>query len=264
MKNILIILAVIIGFSSCNRVPITGRKQLNLLPESMLMEMSLTSYREFLMENPVSTNQSKVRQVNRVGQNIATAVESFMSKDKKMAKRIEGYEWEFALVENELVNAWCMPGGKVVVYTGIMPIAKTDAGLAVIMGHEIAHAVARHGNERMSTGLLIQMGGIALSVALSEKPEETQNLFLAAYGLGSVIGIALPYSRSHESEADKLGMVFMAMAGYDPQEAINFWERMQDQGGGKVPEFLSTHPSDQRRINDLKEFLPEALKYYKR
>ena len=181
---------------------------------------------------------------------------------KKLSKRIDGYKWEFNLVEENIVNAWCMPGGKVVVYTGLLPLSQNEAGLAVVMGHEIAHAIARHGNERMSQQLIIAMGGIGLAVALQQKPQETQDLFNLSYGVASTLG-ALKYSRVHESEADKLGLVFMAMAGYNPEDAVPFWERMAKNGGGKIPEILSTHPSDETRIKDIKAFLPKAKTYNK-
>lgn len=248
---------------SCASVPLTGRKQLNLLPESEMVSMALTSYDEFLKENPLSTNVQETKMVKEVGAKIAEAVKTYLTNNN-MADRIKDYNWEFNYVQNDEPNAWCMPGGKVVVYSGIMTYAKSDAMLAVVLGHEIAHAVARHGNERMSQGLLIQMGGTALDVALKEKPAETRALFQQAYGVGSQIGIALPYSRQHESEADKMGLIFMAMAGYNPEVAIQFWENMASAGGVKPPELLSTHPSDQTRINNLKAFMPEALKYYKR
>lgn len=249
--------------TSCTSVPLTGRQQMNLIPESELVAMSLTSYNDFLKENKISTNKQQVDQVKNVGKNISKAVENYMNQNG-LGNRISGYQWEFNLAEENVPNAWCMPGGKVMVYTGILPITKTDAGLAVVMGHEIAHAIARHGNERMSQALLIQTGGIALSAALQEKPQQTQQLFLAAYGIGTEVGISLPYSRSHETEADKLGLIFMAMAGYNPSEAVEFWKRMQNTGGQKPPEFLSTHPSDQTRIENLQKFLPEAMKYYKK
>jgi predicted Zn-dependent protease len=236
---------------------------MNLIPESELVAMSLTSYNDFLKENKISTNKQQVDQVKNVGKNISKAVESYLNQNG-LGNRISGYQWEFNLVEDNVPNAWCMPGGKVVVYTGILPITKSEAGLAVVMGHEIAHAIARHGNERMSQALLIQTGGLALSAALQEKPQQTQQLFLAAYGIGTEVGISLPYSRSHETEADKLGLIFMAMAGYNPSEAVEFWKRMQGAGGQKPPEFLSTHPSDQTRIDNLQKFLPEAMKYYKK
>lgn len=247
---------------SCAKVPVSGRKQLNLLPESQMMAMSFTSYQEFLDTNKVlPANNSNVILVRGIGNNIKTAVEKYLS-DNKQSKRVEGFEWEFNVVQDNTVNAWCMPGGKVVVYTGILPVTQDEASLAVVMGHEIAHAVARHGNERMSQGLALELGGLALSVALSEKPALTQNLFLQSYGIGSQLGV-LAYSRNHETEADKLGLIFMAMAGYNPQTAISFWERMAASGGQAPPEILSTHPSDATRIATLKEFMPEAMKYYK-
>jgi predicted Zn-dependent protease len=199
--------------------------------------------------------------VKSVGRDISVAVEDFMMKNN-MKDRIAGFSWEFNLIDSDVPNAWCMPGGKIVVYSGILPLTATESGLAVVIGHEIAHAVARHGNERMSQGLLINLGGMALSAALESEPEKTRNLYLAAYGLGSQVGIALPYSRSHENEADKLGLIFMAMAGYNPQAAVDFWSRMSKIGGNKPPEFLSTHPSDETRIKNMEAFIPEAMKYY--
>ena len=176
---------------------------------------------------------------------------------------MEGYSWEFNTVESKEANAWCMPGGKVVVYTGLLPITQNEAALAIVIGHEIAHSIARHGNERMSQAMVQQMGGMALEIALAQKPEETQNLFMTSYGIGSQVGAMLPWSRQQETEADQYGLIFSAMAGYDPQEAIPFWQRMSDQSGGNPPEFLSTHPSDETRLRKLKQFMPEALKYYK-
>lgn len=263
MKKIAIVF--LIGFIaySCSKVPVTGRRQLNMLPESTLMGMSLTSYKQFLSENKVLANgNDQTAMVKRVGQKIATAVEVFL-KQKKQTKRIKNFKWEFNLVDDPTVNAWCMPGGKVVVYTGLLPVTQTETGLAIVMGHEIAHAIARHGNERMSQGLLVQAGGIGLSVALSQKPQLTQNLFMQAYGVSSTLG-TLGYSRKHESEADKMGLIFAAMAGYDPNEAVPFWQRMAKMGGGGGPQILSTHPSDETRIKDLKAFMPQAMKYYKK
>jgi predicted Zn-dependent protease len=248
---------------SCSTVPITGRKQLNALPESEMLAMSLTQYEEFLQTNKVSEDKAQTELVKRVGGRIAAAVEEYFS-DHGMKDRIEDFAWEFNLVEDETPNAWCMPGGKVVVYSGILPITKTETGLAVVMGHEIAHAVARHGNERMSQQMGVQLGGTVLSIAIDEKPEQTKSIFMAAYGVGSQVAFSLPYSRLHESEADQLGLIFMAMAGYNPEEAVDFWQRMAAQGGQKPPEFLSTHPSDETRIRKLREFLPEAKKYYKK
>lgn len=266
MKNIanysIAFLFATILFYSCTSVPITGRKQFNVLPESQLIGMSLTQYESFLKENKLSTDAANTKLVKDVGARMSKAVEEFLVQNG-LGSRVQDFQWEFNLVQDDTPNAWCMPGGKVVFYTGILPYTQTEGGIAVVMGHEIAHAVARHGNERMSQQMGLQLGGVALSVALSEKPQETQNLFMAAYGLGSQVGVILPFSRSHESEADKMGLIFMAMAGYDPNEAVAFWQRMAQNGGGKPLEILSTHPSDETRIANLKKFVPEAMKYYK-
>lgn len=250
-------------FLSCAKVPITGRKQLNMLPESTLMDMSLTNYNTFLEENKVApTTSSDAQMVKNVGSKISRAVEEFLNSTGQ-SKRIRNYNWEFNLVNDKIVNAWCMPGGKVVVYSGLLAVSKTETGLAVVMGHEVAHAIARHGNERMSQQLLVQAGGIGLAIAMSEKPQLTQDLFMLSYGISSTLGV-LSYSRKHESEADKMGMVFMAMAGFNPEEAVPFWERMAASGGAKPPELISTHPSNERRISDIQEFLPLAMTYYKK
>ena len=260
----LIVLSILasIGFAiGCAKVPISGRKQVNLLPESQMMGMANPAYADFLSQsNVVNASDRDAQMVKEVGEKIAVAVEKFLA-DNHQSERVEGFEWEFNLVNDPTVNAWCMPGGKVVFYTGILPICQDEKGLAVVMGHEIAHAVARHGNERMSQQLIIQAGGVTLAVLMSEKPQIAQDLFLSAYGIGSQLG-SLKFSRQHESESDKLGLVFMAMAGYDPSEAPLFWERMANQGGQQPPEFLSTHPSHETRIADLEAFMPEAMKYY--
>lgn len=268
MKKLNPILAgslIVIFFISmgCQRVPISGRQQLNILPESQMLSMALTSYDDFLKENPVSNDMIKTRMVKTVGANIANAVYTFL-KSQNQESRIEGYEWEFNYVQQDTPNAWCMPGGKVVVYSGLMPYTPNETSLAVVLAHEIAHAVARHGNERMSQGLLMQFGGLALDIAIEKKPDETKLLFQTAYGITTQIGIALPYSRLHETEADKLGLIFMAIAGYNPEAAIDFWSKMAQASGSNAPEFLSTHPSDETRIKNLKNYLPEALKYYKK
>jgi predicted Zn-dependent protease len=247
---------------ACSVVPLTGRKQLSLVPESEMISMSLTSYSDFLKENPLSADRANTAMVKQVGSDISAAVIKYFA-DNNLASRLEGYRWEFNLVKNDTtVNAWCMPGGKVVVYSGLLPVTKDRNGLAVVMSHEIAHAVARHGNERMSQELLAQYGSLALNEAIKNKPEETKAIFNGAYGIGAQVGVLLPYSREHELEADRLGLIFMAMAGYDPQTAVPFWERMAASGGAKPPEFLSTHPSDATRIARIKEALPEAMKYY--
>lgn len=257
----LILFASLFFMESCSTVPLTGRSQINLLPESNMVDMSLTSYNQFLDSNKVSTNQQQIALVKRVSGKIASAVEKYL-KENGYESYLQYFNWEFNLVDNDTPNAWCMPGGKVVVYTGILPITKNEAGLAVVLGHEIAHAVARHGNERMSQEMLVQMGGMALSEAMKEKPKKTQTIFSTAYGIGSQVGVMLPFSRQHEYEADKMGLIFMSIAGYDPHEAITFWQRMSQIGGQKPPEFLSTHPVDSKRIAALTAMLPEAMKYY--
>jgi len=263
MKRIWFGIALLMMIGSCAKVPITGRRQLNMLPESQLMDMSLTNYKTFLSENKVATlTETNTQLVKSVGKKMSIAVEKFLNKEGQ-TKRIKGYTWEFNLVEENTVNAWCMPGGKVVVYTGLLPVTMDETGLAVVMGHEIAHAIARHGNERMSQQLLVMAGGIGLAVATSEKPQLTRDIFLASYGIGSTLGV-LNYSRKHESEADKMGLVFMAMAGYNPEKAVDFWERMAESGGAKPPELISTHPSSDKRISDIQEFLPIAMTYYKK
>ncbi|MDX9746640.1 MAG: M48 family metallopeptidase [Syntrophales bacterium] len=247
---------------SCSTVPITGRSQLNLIPHESMLSMSYQQYDEFLKENKLSTNTVEVNRVKRVGQNIETAVNRYFAQ-RNMAYQLRDYKWEYNLVESKDINAWCMPGGKVVVYTGILPITQDDTGLAVVMGHEIAHAVAQHGNERMSQQLAVQLGGMALATAVATKPALTQQLWMTAFGLGSSVGIILPYSRLQENEADRLGLTFMAMAGYDPRKAVDFWERMsQVKSGQAPPEFLSTHPSDQTRIQNIKSIIPDVMPYY--
>jgi predicted Zn-dependent protease len=261
-STFLILVALMFFAASCSKVPLTGRNQVNLLPESSMVEMSLTSYDQFLDSNKVSKNQQQTAMVKRVGSNIATAVEKYL-KDNGYGSYLQYFKWEFNLVESDVPNAWCMPGGKVVVYSGILPLTQSETGLAVVMGHEVAHAVARHGNERMSHAMMVQMGGVALGEAIKSKPNETQTIFSAAYGIGSQVGVMLPFSRQHEYEADKMGLIFMSIAGYNPKEAVAFWQRMSEKAGGqKPPEFLSTHPVDTKRIAALNEIMPEALKYY--
>ena len=257
------IVLLIILLAACSTVPLTGRRQLDLVPSDQIMAMSADQYQKFMDEHEVITGTAESRMVKRVGERISKAVETYLAEQNR-TDLLAGYNWEFNLVKDSSVNAWAMPGGKVVVYTGILPVAKNENGLATVMGHEIAHAVARHGNERMSQALLTQLGGVALGVALSENPSQTNNLFMAAYGIGAQVGILLPYSRLQESEADHLGLIFMAMAGYDPREAVDFWQRMAAQDkGGAPPEFLSTHPANETRINQIKQYLPEAMKYYR-
>ncbi|MDP3463789.1 MAG: M48 family metallopeptidase [Bacteroidales bacterium] len=256
--------ALLVFALSCSKVPITGRKQLKLVPASQMMTMSFQQYSQFLKENKLSTDAQKTAMVKTVGQKIQKAVDKYFA-EKGLSSQLKGYQWEFNLIESPEANAWCMPGGKVVFYTGILPITQNETGLAVVMGHEVAHAVAEHGSERVSQGLITELGGMALAVAIQEKPEQTQALWMTAFGLGSQVGVLLPFSRLHESEADRLGLIFMAMAGYNPHEAIKFWERMAKMKNGQSPpEFLSTHPSDATRIAQINKWLPEAMKYYKK
>jgi predicted Zn-dependent protease len=257
MKRLIIGLLV---FSACTSVPITGRKQVNLMNEGELTQMSIANYKEVLeTSNIVGDYDEQARMVKEVGNKIAVACEEFL-KEQGQEKRVEGFEWEFNLIDEATVNAWCMPGGKVAFYTGIMPVCQDANGVAVVMGHEIAHAVARHGNERMSQQTLVQLGGATLAVASSTQPALTRDLYMMSYGVGSNLGV-LAYSRSHESEADKMGLVFMEYAGYDSEVAVEFWTRMSQLGGEKPPELMSTHPSDEKRINDIKAFIPAAKGY---
>ena len=255
-------LCMIFLIASCASTPVTERRGLRLVPDSELTSMSFQEYNKVLKSSKLSTDVTKVAMVRRVGQRIAAASEELLEESGR-GSDIRNYKWEFNLIEDEkTVNAWCMPGGKVVVYTGILPVTQDEVGLAVVMGHEVSHAIARHGNERMSQGLLLQAGGLTLEVLTGENPGLARDLFLQVYGVGGALGM-LSYSRKHETEADKLGLVFMAMAGYDPREAPKFWERMSQGGGQAPPEILSTHPSDETRMRDLEAFMPEAMKYYK-
>lgn len=249
--------------ASCTTVPITGRSQLSLIPGNSMLSMSLSQYDTFLKEHKLSTDKAQTDMVKRVGARIQSAVERYFAS-QGMSSRLESYKWEFNLVEDKQLNAWCMPGGKVVVYTGILPVTGGETGLAVVLGHEISHAIAEHGNERMSQGMLAQFGGMALAEAIATKPAATQQLWMSVYGVGAQYGAILPYGRMQESEADHLGLIFMAMAGYDPNEAVPFWQRMAAQKGGQAPpEFLSTHPADATRIENIKKLIPEAMRYYK-
>ncbi len=265
MKNFLIVLFSLMLFA-CSQNPITGRKQLTLVSDDQMNSMSLTEYQQFLTENKshVIASGGDVDLVKKVGSKIAKAVTDYMT-EIGMGDRMKQYNWEFNVVRDSLANAWCMPGGKVVVYTGILPLTKNETGLAVVLGHEIAHAIASHGNERMSAQMLEELGFSALDMAMASKPEKTKAIFNNAIGMGVELGAMLPFGRKQESEADRMGLIFMAMAGYNPNDAINFWQRMAALNGGKkVPEFLSTHPSDETRIKNIQDkYLPEALKYYK-
>lgn len=262
--NYVIALVFIISLSSCATNALTGSSQLSLVSEKELQGLSAKQYAEFIGSHEIIALNKDERSamVQRVGKKIASAVNKYFS-DKNNLAALEGYAWEYNLVKDSAINAWCMPGGKIVVYTGILPYTLNENALAIVMGHEVSHALLQHGNKRMSESMIQQLGGVALATALSKKPAQTQDLFMKAYGVGTELGIMLPFSRSQELEADRYGLIWAAIAGYDPNEAIHFWERMQKSSSQKPPEFLSTHPSDATRIEKIKSFLPEALTYKK-
>ncbi|MCL2596303.1 MAG: M48 family metallopeptidase [Paludibacter sp.] len=261
IRNLLLVLTAIFSFAACTTVALTGRKQLSLVPDSEVLAMSAQSYTEFIQQSPLSTDKTNTDMVKRVGSKIAAAVVTYM-KSIGRESDVANYAWEYNLVQSDDVNAFCMPGGKIVVYTGILPVTQTETGLAVVLGHEIAHAVAKHSSEQMSQQYALQVGGSLLGGLIGGTSQTFQNVVNTAYGLGGQLG-TLKYSRTMESEADHMGLVFMAMAGYDPNYAVTFWTRMAQQGGGTI-ELLSTHPSDATRIADIQKFLPEALQYYKK
>ncbi len=265
MKNYTLLLFIFLFtiIISCSHNAITGRNQLSLIPESQVQSMALTQYKQFLSSNKVVTTDANkdAEMVVRVGKRIANAITEYY-KEKGLTNELDGYKWEFNLVDSKEVNAWCMPGGKVVVYTGILPITQNENALAIVLGHEITHAVAGHGRERMSQALLAQGIQVAGNVALNSDPK-TVNIFNNVYGPTAQVGVLLPNSRKQELEADHYGLIFAAMAGYDPREAIPFWQRMAKLGGSKPPTFLSDHPADEERIKKLQELMPEALNYYK-
>lgn len=260
-----ILLGVLLtGFiAGCATVPFTGRKQLSLVDDSGLRQEASLAYNQFLKNSKttVITGTADANEVKRVGQRLSSAITSYFN-----AQGIKDYNfaWEFNLVKDKNINAWCMPGGKVAIFTGILPVTKNESGLAAVMGHEIAHAIAKHSAERASQMALAQGGGALVGVASSGQSQGTQVIINQLYGVGGQLAL-LKYSRNQESEADRMGLIFMAMAGYNPNEAANFWTRMMNakQGGGAPPEFLSSHPSDARRIQDIQKLIPEAMKYYK-
>lgn len=262
LKKAILLSIIATVIYACATVPLTGRKQLSLVSNSEIIPLVNAQYDSVIRVGPLSKDAQKTAMVKNVGVKIQKAVEKFMA-EKNLTSELDGFKWEFNLIDDpKTVNAWCMPGGKVAFYTGIMPICNDEAGVAVVMGHEVAHAIANHGRERMSQGLAQQFGLSTISVALGQNPSMTNQILLQAVGVGSQIGM-LKFSRQHESEADEIGLMFMAIAGYDPREAPKFWERMAagNKGAGQ-PEWLSTHPSDETRIANLNNLLPKALKYY--
>ena len=263
MRKILLIALLFAVLYGCKTVPVTGRRQISFIPAGTMNSLAASSFQEVVSNSRLSTDAEKVAMIERVGKRISRAVEAYFA-EKNMSSVLRGFNWEFILIDDPTINAWAMPGGRIAFYTGILPICKNEDGIAVVMGHEIAHAVANHGGERMSQALLVQMGGITLATAMRERPQQTQQLALMAFGVGSTVFGTLPYSRLHEYEADRMGLIFMAMAGYDVHEAPRFWERMQALSGNQsASDFLSTHPSNAKRIEELNAAIPEAMKYFR-
>jgi predicted Zn-dependent protease len=257
MKKLYPLLIAVLLFSGCATNPLTGRSTMAFIGNSTLFPSSFAQYDEFLGENTVITGTADAQMVERVGARIAEAAQKWLAAEGN-PHYLDDYRWECKLVQDDQINAWCMPGGKIVVYTGILPVTRTEAGLAVVMGHEVSHALLNHGQQRMSAGLLQQLGAVGLAVGTAGLSQETQAMAMAAYGIGSELGGTLPFSRKHESEADQYGLILMAIAGYNPDEAVPFWERMASLGGGGTPELLSTHPSDATRIRQLRNWTPQA------
>jgi len=256
-KKLFVFFTVVILLSACATNPLTGKRTMAFVSDSQLFPAAFAQYEEFLSENTVVTDTDEAEMVLRVGNKLAEASHKWLSSEGH-PDYFDDYAWEFKLILDDTVNAWCMPGGKIVFYTGILPLTLNEDGLAVVMGHEIAHAVLNHSQQRMSAGILQQLGAVGLSIGLSGLSPEVQNAAMMAYGLGSQLGGMLPYSRAHENEADYYGLIITAIAGYDPEEAVPFWERMAAYGGVGVPEFLSTHPSNAARIRNLRNSLPEV------
>jgi len=262
LRVFVILVAVSLLSIGCATVPMTGRSQLALVPEADMVTAASQNYDEFLGTVKVSDDPAANALVGRIGERVAASAEKFLT-DLDMTSDLRFYDWRFTVVDDdETVNAFCMPGGKIVVYSGIIPVAETEDQLAVVIGHEVAHALARHSSERMSQILLAELGGMALARAIQEKPRETQGWLMLAYGMGAQLGVILPYSRTHEKEADRIGLILMAQAGYDPRAAVPFWSRMSELGGARPPEFLSTHPAPATRIEEIEGYMPEALRYY--
>jgi predicted Zn-dependent protease len=245
---------------SCGSVPLTGRKQMLLVSDSEVLSASLTQYDNYLKTAAKSTDKTKTALVERVGKKIAAATEAYL-KQNGLSSEIANFSWEFNLIKSDEINAFCMPGGKIVVYEGLLPLVASDDELGVVLGHEVAHAVAKHSNERMSQEILAQYGGALVDAALSEKSTLVHTIGNTVFGLGAQLGVMLPYSRKHELEADYMGLVFMTMAGYDPDKAVSFWQKMATASGSGMPEFMSTHPNDSKRISEIQRYLPEMEKY---
>ena len=260
-KSVLILAGAAMLLSSCGSVPITGRKQLNLVSDSEVLQSSLSQYKNYMSSATISGEQAQSEQVTRVGKKLAAATEAYL-KATGLESEISNFQWEFNLVKNDEINAFCMPGGKIVVYEGLMKLVSSDDELAVVLGHEVAHAVAKHSKERMSQQILAQYGAQAVSAITKGKSYSTQQIASKVYGLGANYGVMLPYSRKHESEADKMGLVLMSLAGYNPRTALTFWQKMSSASSASVPEFMSDHPSDANRIAAIEKDLPAIESEY--
>jgi predicted Zn-dependent protease len=261
MKKMTGLLAALLLLTACGSVPLTGRKQMLLVSDAEILNASLTQYGEYIKTAPKSTNQTYIAEVGKVGKKIAAATEKYL-RDNGFESEIQNFAWEFNTVKSDEINAFCMPGGKIVVYEGLLKLVSSDDELATVMGHEVAHAVARHSNERMSQEMLTQYGAAILDQALSNKSAVIQQVGSTVFGLGAQLGVMLPYSRKHELEADYMGLVLMTMAGYNPDKALTFWKKMAEASAGSASlELLSTHPSDSRRIAQIRQYLPEMEKY---
>lgn len=243
----------------CATNPLTGKSTLALVDNNSIFPSAFQQYDTFLKENKVISGTAEAKTVERVGIKIKDAAQKWLTAVGQ-PDYLKDYQWEYKLVENKAVNAWCMPGGKIVVYTGILPITKDEAGLATVMGHEVAHALLNHGQQRMSAGMLQQAGAAGLGIAVGDSSPEAQALAMTAYGAGSQMFGMLPFSRSHESEADRIGLILMSIAGYNPEASVPFWQRMGGAGGDSPPEFMSTHPSHDTRVSNLTKWIPEAKK----
>ncbi len=261
MKRVIgIWMSALLLLSACSSVPLTGRKQVLLVSEQEVLSASLTQYADYMKTATKSTSMDGTTVVSRVGKNIAEATEQYL-RNNGLENEIKNFSWEFSLVADQQVNAFCMPGGKIVVYEGLMKVINSEDELAVVIGHEVAHAVAKHSNERMSQQMMAQYGAQILGQALSKKSVAIQQIGTSVFGLGAQYGVMLPFSRKHEYEADYMGLIFMAMAGYNPESAVAFWQKMSDGNSASTPEFMSTHPSDAARIAEIKRRLPEIQKY---
>jgi predicted Zn-dependent protease len=257
-RNLVIGFGIVALVFACAKNPFTGKSTLALVSNSEIIPSAFQQYNQFLSENKVVVGTTDAKKVETIGTKIKVAAEKWLNANGH-SDYLNGYQWEYKLVDDKAVNAWCMPGGKIVVYTGILPITKDDAGLATVMGHEVSHALANHGQQRMSAGMLQQLGAVGVGAAVGGKSAETQQIAMTAYGAATEIGGMLPFSRNHESEADMIGLTLMAIAGYNPDQAVVFWERMSANSGGQAPpEFMSTHPSDATRIANIRALIPQA------